>query len=216
MKKSIKFIYVALIIISGGLSLFIINNMKKSTINSVKFNNEFCDSIVNKTITKITPSMEYTVPVSCNISIGKEVSYIFSFENISEDKKPDFILNLYNSSDNTFVQGIKLAYSWKFDTYTINLHDDINGDGYKDMLLRVFGPRASQFTYFIYNPTKNVFEEDNVLSKIFTPTFNKETMEINTTADVPDYYTDGNGEQQYSTPEEDTEVFKFKNGKYTN
>jgi hypothetical protein len=191
-----------------------------TTVNSIKFNKEFCDTIANQKISeviKVGDGVTYTLPDSCIILIGNGVSYRFSFETIPSDfpnKELAFTLKVYNSSNGTLVQSIDLDYDSSFNNLTINLHDDVNADGYKDMLVRVLSPRAAEFTYFIYNPAKNMFEEDTVLSNIFTPSFDKQNMKISSTPDIPNYYADENGEQQYYTPEEQTTVFTFKNGKY--
>lgn len=219
MKNKIHFIYAALFIaiIGGCLLLLTFNYNGKSGFNTPKLEKELCDEISDKSISsnlESNSSTEHATPGFCDISIGKNLSYKFSFENISKQANPEFVLNIY-SSNNNIIQSIPLDYAWSFNNLTINLHDDINADGYKDLLVRVFAPRAAQFTYYIYNPTKKIFEKSDVLSNIFLPTFDAKNMTIKATADIPNYYYDDNGNQQYYTPEEQTTVFKFKDGKYT-
>lgn len=177
----------------------------------------FCDSLADKSH-KENFNDGYNVagltsPGTCELSLGENTSAIFSFENISKTNEPEFVLNIY-STDGRKIQTLPVAYSWKFDVNTINLHDDINFDGYKDALLRVSSPRAAQFTYYIYNSEKEVFEVDGALSYIFSPTFNPVTKTITTTPDIPNYYFNEAGGQEYYTPEEQTTVFEYKNGKY--
>ena len=127
------------------------------------------------------------------------------------DKEQNFVLNIY-TPESVLMQTIPIAYS----TYSdINLHDDINFDGYKDLLVRVQSPRASQFTYYIYNPSKKIFEADDNLSNIFTPTFDSKDKLITCIPDIPNYYTDENGDQQYYSAAEQTSVYKFQDGKYS-
>lgn len=242
-KRIIIFIIIILILGGGYFAyLKLTNNVNKETTNlettvkkesssnqnslpeqkvalPIKLDEEFCRTIRDEAISDIYNNQEeyyikYDVSGYCNINIGKGISNIFAFENISKDiKKPEFVLNIY-TQNKEIVQSLTLNYPWEFNTSTINIHDDINADGYKDLLVRVFGARSSEFTYYIYNPVKKIFEEDDVLSNIYIPTFNKKNMEISSTADTPNYYYDKNGEQQYYTPEEQTTVFEFKNGNY--
>jgi hypothetical protein len=181
--------------------------------------NFFCNTIAEKTHNEISHSLENLQeqhsPGSCIISIGNNVSFIFSFEDIREkgNGDPKFILNIY-TLPKTLVQSLPLDYSWQYDEYSVNLHDDINFDGYRDLLLRVLSPRAAQFSYYIYNPMTNKFEVDEVLSDIFSPIFDPIHKTISATPDIPNYYYDANGDQQYYTSEEQTTVFEFKNGSY--
>jgi len=189
-----------------------------STFSSLpRLEENFCNSILNKThndnFNDGYDVPEFTSPGVCEINIGEETSYIFSFENVSKSNEPDFILNIY-SQNGRKIQTLPIEYSWSFNVNTINLYDDINFDGYNDILLRVFGPRAAEFTYYIYSPEKEIFEKNNTLSNIFSPTFDSAKKTITTTPDISNYYYNEAGEQKYYPKEEQTIVFEYINGKY--
>lgn len=193
------------------------SSISSAEVALVKPDEKFCNDIVHKTHREnfndgLNPE-EFTTPSVCTLDIGKNTSYLFSFESTSTEVGTDFFLNIY-TPDHTFLQTLPFDYSWQYDVHTINLHDDINFDGYNDLLLRVASPRAAQFTYYIYNPKTKIFEADDKLSNIFSPTFDTKKRTITATPEIPNYYIDDNGEQQYYTPEEQTTVFRFRNGKY--
>lgn len=214
------FASVILVISIIGAILLIKHKVEDETLISItpKLDQVFCDDIMQKAPSEIfsdgeNQSVIVTSERICQENIGHNTSYLFSFENISQNAAPNFVLNIY-TPDMILVQTMPIDYSWQFGEDTINLHDDINFDGYKDMLLRVYSPRATEFTYYIYNPTRKIFEPENTLSGIFSPTFNSQNKTITSTPDISNYYYDKMGDQQYYTPEEQTTVFKFKDGKY--
>ncbi len=180
----------------------------------------FCHDIVEKTITENfnegNNPVEFTTLVTCTIPIGHSRTAELEFKNnAAEGDEPDFDIGITSSGFvSSSQQHISLAYSPTYSRSDVNLHDDINFDGYKDMLLRVLSPRAAQFTYYVYNPKTRLFDESEALSSIFLPTFDAEKKQITATADIPNYYVDDSGEQQYYTPEEQTTVFVFKDGEY--
>jgi hypothetical protein len=188
---------------------------KMSSINSLLLSKEFCDGIVQNKIKDnekvVNNNQKIISPGACRIEIGKGVQYLFSFDDKTTGNIPNFILTIYNANMNR-IQAIPLDYPWFFSLTTINLHDDINFDGYKDLLIRVSGPRASEYTYYAYNPLKKIFEKNDILSYIFTPTLNIDKREISTTPNIPNYYFDDNGNMDYYTPEEQTTFFKFIDG----
>lgn len=180
-------------------------------------NQNFCDLITKiPYTTPLNPPFDWqtaTTSGSCKISLNSDTTFIFSFDNISASTTPRFVLNIFNPLNNQ-VQSIRLAYDWEYNNKVINLHDDINFDGYKDMLIKTFGRRASNFLYYLYDPLSETFVEDEVLSGIYTPTFSSKERTITTTPDVASYYFDDKGEQQYSTPKEETSIYRFVEGKY--
>jgi len=180
-------------------------------------NQNFCDRMTKfPYATLLTYSTDFqtaTTSGACQVSVGPNTSLNFSFDNISASTTPRFVLNIFDPVTNQ-VQSIRLAYDWEYNNSIINLNDDINFDGYKDMLMRTFGRRASQFNYYLYDPVSKTFKMDEMLSSIYTPTFNPQERTITTTPDIASYYIDNNGEQKYSTPEDETSVYKFVQGKY--
>ncbi len=179
------------------------------------FDKIFCENLINK-----TPTESFILLGNknnsgyCPVNVSSDVTLLFSFENISSSSTdPAFVLNIYDSNK-VLLQTLPIEYNWEISPITMNIHDDINFDGYRDLLLRVMGIRSSQFTYYRYNPSLKIFEEDEVLFSIFLPTFDINKKTISSTADTPNYYWDDEGNQKYYTPEEQTTVFKFENGEY--
>lgn len=211
---------IALILITLSVFLYSPTSVNDNNTDGLPpmFDTSFCSVLTNNTPVENLNLENYILKKTsgyCPIDIGHETRISFVFENTSASSTdPEFTLKLYDSNKK-LLQTLPIEYNWEISQNTVNLHDDINFDGYKDILLKVFGPRSSEFTYYIYNPTLHIFEESETLSYIFLPTFDAENATISATADTPNYYQDEHGEQQYYTPEEQTTRFKFENGTYT-
>lgn len=183
-----------------------------------KYSDTLCKSIYNN-IT-LSPDYETIEPHVeennegdgyCMVTIGNGLSYYFVFASTTDKLKFDYesqdkqVLTIY-SMDMKKIQVVETPNAaWG----EVSLHDDVNFDGYKDILGRIWSPRASQYSYYVFNPENGKFEEDEVLSSIFSPTLDMEKKVITATADVPNYYTDKFGDQQYYTPEEQTTEYVF-------
>ncbi len=212
MKKSLLSI-IFLLIVSGSI-FYILDNKKEKQVTTDQV---FCDSIFNKPhkenfMDELTWK-SYVTSNRCVFDIGNKREFAFTFNNTGTEKDPVFVLEISDSKNKT-KQTIPLAYAWSYNIDTINLHDDINFDGYKDMLFRVLSPRAAEYTYYTFNPETNLFEANEALSFIFSPNFDPVKKTITVTPDIPNYYTDDNGEQQYYTPEQQTRRFKFEGGSW--
>jgi hypothetical protein len=215
MRKYTPKILLLLLVVLGVA--FIVTIIKERQV--VSTDPVFCDSLFSRTHKEIEElvyesNFEYSTritDVSCVIDIGNKKEFNFTFKNTANKKDPVFVLEISDTVQKK-RQALPIDYWWFYDVYTINLHDDINFDGYRDMLVRVLSPRAAQFTYYTFNPETNLFEANEVLSFIFSPTFDPVKKTITTTPDIPNYYTDDNGEQQYYTAEEQTSVFELKDG----
>lgn len=192
----------------------------KNTNQTSILDNSFCDSLTRKdgNVSKDYDKevREIKISGSCYINIGNNTNLLFYFENTAEakDKDPKFVLKIYDSNK-SIVQVIQLDYSWSYNEETISLRDDINFDGYNDLLVKVFGPRASQFTYYTYDSLNKKFVIVDSLTRIFTPSFDSKSKTITTKPDVPSYYFDNNGDQQYYLPSEQNAVYRFIKGTYT-
>lgn len=212
MKRTLSMFFIFLLCGAIVYAFFATNKTQVSTTDT-----EFCDLITKKTHKENDDSGLYTKSYitnnTCVVDIGNNKKIVFTFKNITTEKEPEFVLEIQDGSGKS-KQTIPLAYDWSYNIYNINLHDDINFDGYKDMLFRVLSPRAAEYTYYVFNPKTNLFEENELLSFIFSPTFDSVRKTITTTPDIPNYYIDDNGEQQYYTPEQQTRRFKFEDGSW--
>lgn len=129
-------------------------------------------------------------------------------------KKIDFAFNLVGSvlevrekGTNNLVQKISISdetilKTWQGDY--VNFENDINFDGYNDLLLLVsIGATNTFYDYFIYNPSINKFVKDSVLKGLSSPHFDANHKTISTQNAMG---CAGNDSFE--------QMFSFQNGKY--
>jgi len=117
---------------------------------------------------------EFKLPVICTFDIGKDFkNWLFTVsEKVETDTEPSMYEIEIKNKKRDVVQTIRIGQQGSFKDGFLNMAYDINFDGYKDILLRVLSPRVAEFTYYIYNPEKEMFEnQENTIEDFYGTDF---------------------------------------------
>jgi hypothetical protein len=147
---------------------------------------------------------KFDFPIDCNFDIGLGFSN-WNFKIPKKNKDKDNLVLEISDFAGKDVQKITIEDDTinedLFLDGDINLAEDINFDGYKDLrIINARGANIMGYDYWMFNPTLKKFEKDPVLARIPYPSFDsgEKTITASHAANLG-YYS---------------AVFKFINGKY--
>ncbi len=192
--KIVSLVVVVVVLVLSGY-LWIKESSKESVLSPE--DQKICNEIQG--INSPEGSSDIDRVVNCKVYIHPQLQpYLFRLSTTT--------VEIYSSNKNDLVQEITPDTLGIFYSNNIEIKDDINFDGYKDLLVKTFaGARNSLYTYFIFDPKNGKFEEDWLLRKLPFPYFDKEQKSIFTDP-LPNYVNPDDSWQ--------SETYEFKNGEY--
>lgn len=145
---------------------------------------------------------KFDFPLNCYFDIGSDfLNWNFK---VPEENEKNVVLEISDSAgkpiQNITVEDETIGTLFFLDG-DINIAEDINFDGYKDLrIVNVRGANIGGYNYWIFNPELKKFEKNPVLANIPYPSFDR------TKRTITAFHAANSGD--YSA------VFKFIDGKY--
>lgn len=184
-----------------GLSAAGESKSQKTPAQALDWNNDKC-AVFARPFDKPEGGDKFDFPLNCYFDIGSDfLNWNFK---VPEENKKNVILEISDSAgkpiQNITVEDETIQTLFFLDG-DINIAEDINFDGYKDLrIVNARGANIRSYNYWIFDPELKRFEKDPVLANLPYPSFDGDKKII--TASYATNFGD------YSA------VFKFIDGKY--
>lgn len=117
---------------------------------------------------------QIALPFTCQIKISDKQSVFVYYENNSNPEL-DHKVTIYDANTTDSEREIlTLDFEDAFSPHLISFANDVNEDGYNDLLVIEFSGASNDFgRFYIYDPIKKDFSRDNLLSDLSNPVYDR-------------------------------------------